>query len=385
MTVHPNPTPVGELFEIQRLADIEKVLREMWAASSDGSAGADPAAEPRVRVNLGNLAIITEKGRGVELDSLLDRLSVQRPSRVIIAEVDDDRTGAAIRAYISVACHRVGPDRPQVCCERIHLECGGGGGDLLAGIIVPLLEADLPSVLWWDRPWEACEDVFIRLIRNTGTVLIDLGRPGALGGVRTIRTALEGIGIHDLAWIRIERWRRELAHIFDDASMSEALRSVRSVRIEAFGGESVSAEALLFMGWLVAQLGWKLAGPLASSPAGYRTSAAGHDGDVALEICEPASGDRPSARSRQTPASELHSVIMASSGEIEVRLEREPSDGTLSVQVHRPETCPLPRRTSAGNRSTDEIVGEALELGAALDPIYEKALGEALKLAPLES
>ena len=68
---------------------------------------------------------------------------------------DDRRAAGAIEpgrnvaAEVSALCHLPAPGLPQVCSERIVLRAGPQAGDLLPGAIRPLLEADLPFVLWW--------------------------------------------------------------------------------------------------------------------------------------------------------------------------------------------------------------------------------------------
>ena len=127
-----------------------------------------------------------------------------------------DDTERRITAEVSAVCHLPAPGLPQVCSERIVLHAGPNAVDLIAGAVRPLLEADLPFVLWWTTDPRLNEALFRDLGDECSRLLLDLPDPG------TPAAALH-LGLdpaicacsRDTAWYGLTRWRELVAQFFD--------------------------------------------------------------------------------------------------------------------------------------------------------------------------
>ena len=158
---------------------------------------------------------------------------------------------------------------PQVCSERIVLRAGPNAIDLLPGAVRPLLEAELPVVLWWTgdpRPYEA---LFRDLADECSRLILDLPDPGAeLDAVRMGLDPAVCPFSRDSAWFGLTRWRELVAQFFDPACAVDALDRIDSVHIVAFAPEPDRPPriAVWLAAWLAGQLGWKPQGrPVRSS------------------------------------------------------------------------------------------------------------------------
>lgn len=372
----------GETISVDDLGSIEAVLAGMWLAAEEAEGLKDGPGGPPTRVSLGNLIVVTAPERSGRISEALDRLSVRRPCRVIVVEMDSKSDTPGVRTGIRAVCHRPSPDAPQVCCEQVHLACGPRGYRLLPGIVTPLLEADLTSLLWWDREWIDCREIFERLASGIGSLLIDLEEMTSIRGIGDLRERLPNVVIHDLAWARIEPWRRELARVFDDALMRGMLPAVNEVKVDSSGPKGpTSAAGLLYLGWLVSQLGWRVTAPLVRSGRGWAAFVESPSGKVTLHL-EPSDGSLGASGDRGARA--LGSFEIRDARGSEVHLSLTADAATLVTAVKVPQSCPLPRRTQAEAPGADQVAGAALELAGARDPVYEKALICALRLAPAE-
>ena len=90
-----------------------------------------------------------------------------------------DDPGRRIAAEVSALCHLPAPGLPQVCSERIVLRAGPNAIDLLPGAVRPLLEAELPMILWWTGDPRPHEALFRDLADECSRLILDLPDPGA--------------------------------------------------------------------------------------------------------------------------------------------------------------------------------------------------------------
>lgn len=365
---------LGGAIRVGKLKDIETVMSEMWRAAAKSEPGADGAPQSVTRACLSNVVIVTGKGQCDALANELDALSIRRPSRILVAEVDEARDGAGVEASIRAVCHKA-PTGPQwVCCEQIHLSCGPEDFELLPGIVAPLLEPDLPSLLWWDRDWSDTPEILLALARGVGALLHDLEKVRRFETLRKLEPLAKAIAVRDLAWQRIEPWRQELAHVFDDVLMQPMLGELRSVTVTGWLGASgeVSASSLLLLGWLAAQLGWDVRGPLVPKGDERLAKAVRKDGGEVQLAARKAEGDPAGAA--------LESVVLIGAKESEVRLKLLGKAEAIGIAVTVAESCPLPRRAVLPSSGIGSVIGAALESAAAPSPVYQKALSRALLL-----
>ena len=142
--------------------------------------------------------------------------------------------GRAVAAEVAALCHLPSADRPQVCSERIILRAGPEALDLLPGAVRPLLEANLPFVLWWTDDPRPDERLFRDLAAECSRLILDLPDPGT--GPEALRLGLDpsiNPFARDTAWFGITRWREMVAQFFDGPDPAQALGKIASVEVRA--------------------------------------------------------------------------------------------------------------------------------------------------------
>src|SRR6516164_9091316 len=127
---------------------IEAELTRLWGPAAERAGGPDLENPNVTRIVLANLVVEAGPDCPDCLEATLDTVVERYPCRAIVLRKTAD-PGRSVAAEIAALCHLLSADRPQVCSERIVLRAGPEAFDLLPGAVRPLLEANLPFVLWW--------------------------------------------------------------------------------------------------------------------------------------------------------------------------------------------------------------------------------------------
>ena len=130
------------------LPNIETELAKLWGPAAEQVGGPDLENPHVTRIVLANLVVESLDGDAESLGPVLETVIARFPCRAIVVRGSDD-PNRRITAEVSALCHLPAPGLPQVCSERIVLHAGPNAVDLVPGAVRPLLEADLPLVLWW--------------------------------------------------------------------------------------------------------------------------------------------------------------------------------------------------------------------------------------------
>ena len=232
------------------VASIERQLAELWRAEKqDGERAVTRAALWNVVAHTASAAAHSHA------TDVLSRASAKVPQRTIVVEADphgkDD-----IASWISANCHLIGGGR-QVCSEEVVIVAAGARVDHVPPLVSALLLPDMPVAVWWlgDLP---DEHHYVEMLLDPADRLIvdssqfndraDLELVSRIGEQTTTAPA-------DLNWARLDEWRAATAALFDPPAMRERLRNIRRLRVMSGGDGSfgASAEALLYVSWLMAQ------------------------------------------------------------------------------------------------------------------------------------
>jgi len=235
---------------------IEAELKRLW---DDAPADDEPAVTRACMSNLLIFSSTQERARLIapEMASIVER----HPARVVLMVVDETGAAGDIEAYVSAQCHMIGGGR-QVCSEHVTVNAGAGALQRLPSVARPLLIGDLPTALWWetaDAPPLAGE-LFDELATMSDLVIYDsFDWPDAVRGViataQWATSAATDQTVADLAWRRLNPWRRLIGESLDPVLMPGAVEQITEIVIEH--GPHGLPQAWLLTGWLATCLHWQ--------------------------------------------------------------------------------------------------------------------------------
>jgi len=148
--------------------------------------------------------------------------------------------------------------RNEICSEQISFLLKGGCTTLLPSIVFSHLDSDLPFYVWWQEEFRDPMDS--QLWTWVDRVIYDSqGWEDFNAQMRLLESAEEEanqrIVFCDLNWTRLDNVRFALAQFFDHPASHHNLAKINRVRIDF--GPRFRSTAVLFAGWLAAQLAWQ--------------------------------------------------------------------------------------------------------------------------------
>jgi Glucose-6-phosphate dehydrogenase subunit N-terminal domain/Glucose-6-phosphate dehydrogenase subunit C-terminal domain len=254
------------------IREVERELGELRAAA------AAPGELPKLRTSvMTHMAWVPERWVEVATETL-GGLAERHPSRTILLfpRPNDDRD--ALDAEVDLRCFRRGGEEREVCSEVISIRLCGKRASAPASVIQPLLVPDLPVFLRWrgECPWGAVE--LEELVDVTDRLIVDSSEwPDVEWGYARLAEILDRVVVSDIAWARIEPWRRAVAALWPDVAEAGKMRVAGPY-----------PEAALLARWLGARLDRQI--ELEHEPAG-EVELVEVDGRQA----KPVKYDRPSA------------------------------------------------------------------------------------------
>ena len=346
---------------------IERELTALWQQADQDQ----PDAVTRVCVL--NLVTVVRSGRVADhVTDIIARLNLRHPNRaIVVSALPDEGPGQpALEAWVQAHCRLPAPGRPQVCCEQITITARGSSAQQAAGVVLPLLVADVPVMLWWPRGEPLDDPLFVKLSGLADRIIVDSSTfedPEA-GLARLARTLDAGLPLSDLAWGRLTPWRELTAQFFDAPALLPHLSDIRRVQIDVEAAEGTALDrsaALLMVGWLAARLGWQ---PASGSPAARGQSAFAlrrRDGaEVAVEL-------RP-VPPREDFLDRLATLTLESAhGTFRISRTDHPETAQACAEVEGMDA--LERVVRLERQSEDDLLGEELRM-LGHDQGYEGAL-----------
>ncbi len=294
-----NPTmSVGMPVEIGK---IDRELKKLW----DQSEGA------MTRASLINLAVYSEAPDSLAANTaIIAQITENHACRAIVIGANPAAKEDRVEAWISAHCHVSRAGGKQICSEQLSFLVEGASANLLRSIVFSQLDSDLPFYLWWQGEFPAAMDPQLwawvdRLIYDS-QIWTDV-----CGQIARIETAQEKakqrVVLCDLNWTRLVQVRLALAQFFDHP---RSLRSLAETgRVEIDYGPGYRSTAVLLIGWLAAQLRWRVEADARgeiglTNEAGQRVEAAlreargecisrcvVHCGSIRLQICHAPDAD----------------------------------------------------------------------------------------------
>jgi glucose-6-phosphate dehydrogenase assembly protein OpcA len=233
------------------VAQIERQLHELWELAAESE------SQQITRACLFNfIAYCESEADRDHVTGVIGELTSRHPCRAIVLLARRDEKEDKLAAAISAHCHLAGGGRKQVCCEQISIEAAGTGITRLGVVVLPLLESDLPTVLWWRGNFLKDEPAFRPLVAVADRLIYRTEDEKQLAAVARSLEENRGCRYTDLAWTRLDLWRKLTAESFDDPQCRAELARLESVEISYGGKPGVRVRALLLAGWVVAQLNY---------------------------------------------------------------------------------------------------------------------------------
>jgi glucose-6-phosphate dehydrogenase assembly protein OpcA len=320
------------------IGKIEQELKKLWR-EGEGT---------MTRASLMNLAVYSEEPGSLQNNTqLMARITDSHACRAIVIEADCQSKEDRIDAWISAHCHVSGAGSKQVCSEQISFLLKGGCTIQLPSIVLSHLDSDLPLYLWWQEEFR--EPIDAQLWTWVDRVIYDSHGWSDFGSqIRllelTQKEANQRIVPCDLNWTRLDNIRFALAQFFDHPASHHRLVKISKVRI-AFAPEFRST-AILFVGWLAAQLNWQVDGARSQSEVRF-TGISGRHIDVELH---------------EHDGEPVHELALTS-GDVEFRVTYANCGDLLEVSRVQKEEKRMPQLMPAGKNDPVGLISEELIRG----------------------
>ena len=352
------------------LHDVETELVRLWGPSAERAGGPELENPHVTRMVLANLVVAGHSTSAAELEPVLFEVTALYPCRSIIIR-KTDRPERKINAEVSALCQIPAPGSPQICSDRILLLSGPQAADLLPGAVRPLLEANLPFVLWWAEDPRADEALFRDLGAECSRMILDLPDPGT--NQAALRLGLDPkINTHtrDAAWFSLTNWRELVAQFFDPPGHLENLALIDSVRIDALSPGPLPRTAAWLAAWLAGQLNWTPIGTPERSTHELKAQFQGPNGPIKVEITTQNSGSALT----QAQIQGITLTTANAQGAERFRLERPtPDSSQIHAKINSTSYCTLPRVVNAPEPTRAKRVAAALQ-ASRVDPTFDHAL-----------
>ena len=320
------------------IGKIEQELKKLWREGEGAM----------TRASLMNLAVYSEEPGSLQNNTqLMARITENHACRGIVIEADCDAADDHVSAWISAHCHVSSVGSKQVCSEQISFLLKGGCTMQLPSIVLSNLDSDLPLCLWWQEEFR--EPMDPQLWTWVDRVIYDSHNwKDFLTQMRLVEfmqeEANQRIVLCDLNWTRLDSVRFALAQFFDHPASHHRLAKLSKVRIDFAPG--FRSTAVLFVGWLGAQLNWRIGDVKSLHDLGF-VGPSGRKIDIEL---------------RESDGQPVHAVALTSA-DVEFRVTYAQCGDLLEVSRIQNDEKRVPQLMPAGNNDPVGLISEELIRG----------------------
>jgi glucose-6-phosphate dehydrogenase assembly protein OpcA len=320
------------------IGKIEQELKKLWQ-NGEGA---------MTRASLMNLAVYSEQPGSLNNNTqLMARITENHACRALVIEADCAAAADQVSAWISAHCHVSSVGSKQVCSEQVSFLLKGGCATQLPSIVLSNLDSDLPLYLWWQEEFH--EPIDPQLWTWVDRVIYDSsGWSDFRSQMRLLELIQEEanrrIVLCDLNWTRLDNLRFALAQFFDHPASHHRLAKIKDVRIDF--GPGFRSTAILLVGWLAAQLNWRIDEVKSPHELRFIEATAQH---IDVELRER--GGEP-----------VHEFALTSD-DVEFRVTYAHCGDLLEVSRTRNDEKRVPQLMPAGNNDTVGLISEELIRG----------------------
>src|SRR5216117_1759504 len=331
------------------IGKIEQELKKLWQEGQGAM----------TRASLMNLAVYSEEPGSLNSNTqLMAKITENHACRAIVIEADCRAKENSVDAWISAHCHVSHVGSKQICSEQISFLLEGPCTKLLPSIVFSHLDSDLPFYLWWQGEFR--EPMDPQLWAWVDRVIYD-SQPWQdfQAQMRLVESAQaeakQRIVLCDLNWTRLDKVRFALAQFFDHPASHHRLDKISKLRIDFARG--FRSTALLFVGWLAAQLNWR---------------AEKTNGKNKLQFVS-SSGRKIDIEMRQRDGEPIHEVAVTAA-DIEFVVTHAKCGDLLEVSRGKPGGKRIPQLMPAGKDDPVSLMSEELMRGGP-HHVYLHAVG----------
>src|SRR5213075_2279896 len=332
---------VAENYSLGQPVEIGKIHKELKKLWQEGEGA-------MTRASLINLAIYSEKPGSLERNTqLIARITENHACRALVIGANRKSKENRVEAWLNAHCHVTRARGKQICSEQLSFSLEGPCVKLLPSVVFSHLDSDLPLYLWWQDDFPDPMDPQLwawvnRLIFDSQTWK-DFGEQMHL--VETAqKEAKQRIVLCDLNWTRLDKVRFALAQFFDHPTSHHHFAKMKNARIDFAPG--FRSTAVLFAGWLAAQLNWSVEKAIRNDALQFVDSS-GRKIDIEL-------------RER---AGEPIGQIVVNSREVEFVVARAKCGDLLEVSRGKPDEKRMPQLMPAGSNDPVSLMSEELMRG----------------------
>ena len=225
----------------------EKILKELAALwtqqGKEGEAGV-------LRACSMTLLVMAESADDASaLGETVAALMPQHPSRTILVRLQGGGE-RALSERVYQQCWKPFGQRQQICCEQIEITASDAALPDLPSVLLPLVVADLPVILWCRSPRLSQKPEFREIAHIATRVVMDSAEtPSPTDTIWRLADAVRrGVVLADLAWTRLTRWRETLSRVFENRDTLARLSTVDSVTVSY--GPGYETAAWYFAAWV---------------------------------------------------------------------------------------------------------------------------------------
>jgi len=252
------------------VGNIERELARLWCDAQEHPDGGGFVT----RACMSNLIIVcsgTDEANTIAQE--IGAIVHLHPARVLLLTAGATDLVADLEAYVSAQCHLTANGQ-QICSEHVAVSAVQRATRRLPSVARSLIVGDVPTSLWWatsDAPPRGGA-LFEELAELADQVIYDSSACAdpALGLAATAQwaaTRQNTLVIADLAWRRLDPWRRLMSQSLDPLIAPQALQSIRRVVVNHT--PHGVAQALYLVSWLSTCLGWELASAASEKDSGW--------------------------------------------------------------------------------------------------------------------
>lgn len=328
---------------------IETELATMWKAIAPED-GSPVESAPVTRVCLGNVIWFGSSAHLERMNRLLPGVMRRFPARLILLEVKNgDPADTSCEAYVNAQCFLPSPGQPEICCEIIRFQLGGGAVSFAPGLVAALLLPDLRSTLWYYETRPEWEEALTAIKGLVNRIVTEVSRSEDIAGALEQLTH-ERTPAFTFSWFSTAFIREQIATLFDDSDTRRLLPEIESVTIAHDGRPGAPrsrVSSALLVGWLAARLRWEPRGPA----TGGRFSFATPDGATVQAKCE--------ATGKADVPNEVDVTIFCRGGEA-LQLKFATAERRVQRKIEGATFCPLPSTVNTALTQEADMIGTAL-------------------------